>query len=283
MKTALIDERDDMALDVYRGGMRALQASGIPFLVGGAFALEIYCGVTRRTKDMDLFVRPEHAEPVLSSLSKSGYTTEMRFPHWLGKAFKDEHCIDVIFGSGNGISTVDGEWFAYAPTADVLDLAVRLVPPEEMIWSKAFIMERARFDGGDIAHLLRGRGKSLDWSRLLRRFNGHWRILLSHLILFGFIYPGHRLLIPRWLMEELMRRVHREMTCLPSDERLCQGTLLSWSEYLMDTDEGNYRDARLSPYGALSLSETTHITNTLSHERHNNGDTDKKADPERGT
>jgi hypothetical protein len=51
----------------------------------------------------------------------------------------------------------------------------------------------------------------------------------------------------------------------------------------MDTDEGNYRDARLSPYGALSLSETTHITNTLSHERHNNGDTDKKADPERGT
>ena len=30
-----------------------------------------------------------------------------------------------------------------------------LIPAEEMIWSKAFIMERERYDGADVAHILR--------------------------------------------------------------------------------------------------------------------------------
>lgn len=30
---------------------------------------------------------------------------------------------------------------------------------------------------------------TLDWSRLARRFGQHWRVLPSHLILFGCIYP----------------------------------------------------------------------------------------------
>ena len=33
-----------------------------------------------------------------------------------------------------------------------------VVPAEEMIWSKAFIQERERFDGADIHHLLRCKG-----------------------------------------------------------------------------------------------------------------------------
>lgn len=269
MKTSLIDERDDTAQDVYRTGIIALQSSGIPFLIGGAFALEVYTGLTRRTKDLDVFVRPQDVERVLDALSNAGYQTEIRFPHWLGKAFKDEHFVDIIFGSGNGIGQVDDEWFIHASNASLLHCPVRLVPPEEMIWSKAFVMERERYDGGDIAHLLRGCGKTLDWSRLLKRFNGHWRVLFSHLILFGFIYPGHRLKVPQWLLEELIRRLQREMTSVPTDERLCQGTLLSWSQYLMHVEHGgDYRDARLPPYGALSLSETAHITETLSHECH---------------
>jgi hypothetical protein len=58
---------------------------------------------------------------------------------------------------------------------------------EETIWSKAFVMERERYDGADIAHLLRASAERLDWHRLLERFDAHWPVLLSHLILFGFI------------------------------------------------------------------------------------------------
>ena len=37
----------------------------------------------------------------------------------------------------------------------VLDQPARLVPAEEIIWTKAFIMERERYDGADVAHILR--------------------------------------------------------------------------------------------------------------------------------
>ena len=37
----------------------------------------------------------------------------------------------------------------------------------------------------------------------MRRFGAHWRVLLSHLVLFGFIYPGERSLIPSSLMKDL--------------------------------------------------------------------------------
>ena len=64
----------------------------------------------------------------------------------------------------------------------VLDVPVRLIPAEEMIWSKAFVMERERYDGADVAHILRACAETLDWPRLLQRFDGHWRVLLQHLV-----------------------------------------------------------------------------------------------------
>lgn len=54
-------------------------------------------------------------------------------------------------------------------------------------------MERERFDGADVAHIILKRGKRLDWGRLLSRFGEHWRVLLSHLILFDYIYPSEKL------------------------------------------------------------------------------------------
>ena len=244
----------DTARDGYRQSLEVLQCSGIPCLVGGAFAFETYTGLTRRTKDLDVFARQDDVGPLLRRLSDAGYQTELRFPHWLAKAFKEDHFIDIIFGSGNGLCSVDELWFEHAERATVLDLPVRIVPPEEMIWSKAFIMERERYDGADIAHLLLGRGKTLNWARLLNRFHTHWRVLFSHLVLFGFIFPAHRLTVPKWLMDELMRRLQLEMACLPAGDRVCQGTLLSWSQYLMDVEGGGYIDAR-----HLSVADTTRI------------------------
>ena len=98
----------------------------------------------------------------------------------------------MIYCSGNGVAEVDDEWFSFAADGEILGVPVRLCPAEEMIWSKAYVQERERFDGADIAHLIRCRGKSMDWDRLLRRFGDHWRVLFSHLVLFGFIYPGDR-------------------------------------------------------------------------------------------
>src|SRR4030095_4312876 len=98
--------------------------------------------------------------------------------------------IDVIYNSGNGIAAVDDAWFRHARTGRVLSVAVRFCPAEEMIWSKAFIMERERFDGADVMHLLYVHGTSLRWERLLARFGCHWPVLLAHIRLFRFRYHG---------------------------------------------------------------------------------------------
>jgi hypothetical protein len=252
--------------DVYREALAALLKAKVPFLVGGAFALESYTGRLRPTKDLDLFVQPADRLRLMQRLSDAGFRTEWRFPHWLGKAYKDDRSIDIIYSSGNGLCTVDEAWFNYSLAADVLGLPVRIVPAEEMLWSKAFVMERNRYDGGDIAHLLRARAQTMDWARLLFRFGGHWRVLFSHIILFGFIYPEQRLRVPDWFMHEMMRRLKLDMQCLPADRTVCQGTLLSWAQYLGDLDRGEYQDARHAPRGKLTSHDTQHMTAVLQQE-----------------
>jgi len=258
--------QEDPAHDLYREALTCLRNAKVPFLVGGAFGLESYTGLVRRTKDLDLFVRPGDRLQVLQRLADAGFHTEWRFTHWLGKACKGDRSIDVIFSSGNGLCTVDDLWFRHALPAVILGVEVQVVPPEEMLWSKAFVMERNRYDGGDIAHLLQARASTMDWARLLYRFNIHWRVLFSHVILFGFVYPAHRMRIPEWFMHEMMRRLELDMQSLPSDRRVCQGTLLSWSQYLVHLDRGEYEDARHIPRGRLTWDETRHMTDVLRQE-----------------
>ena len=242
----------------YRRGLLTLIDHQIPFLVGGGYAFERYTDIVRRTKDFDIFVCPRDCDRALRVLAEVGYRTDLTFPHWLGKAFCDDNFIDVIFNSGNGICRVDEGWFSHAIEDQVLDIPVRLCPPEEMIWSKAFIQERERYDGADIAHVLRARGPQLAWPRLLQRFGDHWRVLLSHLVLFGLIYPAERTQIPGWVMDDLIGRLQPELR--EAGERWCQGTLLSRAQYLFDVLHWGYQDARLLPKGTMTREEIDHWT-----------------------
>ncbi len=229
----------------YRQVLLTLTEAGLPFVVGGALALRYYTGIIRHTKDLDLFVRLEVYPRVLEKLAGRGYRTELTDPQWLAKVFSEAHFVDVIFGSGKGLGPVDQSWFEHAVDGEILGLPARICPPEEMIWSKAFIMERERYDGADVAHLLRARGPELDWPRLLQRFGTHWRVLLGHLVLFGFIYPSERSQIPAWVQAELLSRHQREMNSSAVPERICQGTFLSGTQYLIDLERWGYQDARL--------------------------------------
>jgi len=222
----------------------ALQAAEVPFLIGGAYVVEVYSGVSRRTKDFDLYIRPNHLNAALAALARAGYKTEVTFPHWLAKARQGRDIVDLIFRAGNGLCEVDDSWFERARDGELLDLPVKLCAPEEMIWMKAYIMERERFDGADIAHILRCCAAEIDWAHLVRRFGPDWRVLLSHLILFGYIYPGDRARIPATIMEDLITRLRGEARAA-GPERLCRGTLLSRQQYLVDVQEWGLRDARL--------------------------------------
>jgi hypothetical protein len=238
--------------------------SQIPFLVGGAFAFERYTGFSRETKDFDIFVLPDDVPRVLDLLGQT-YHTELTYPHWLGKIISDDGFIDVIFNSGNGVSRVDRLWFDHAREGPAVGLPLRFCPPEETIWSKAFVMERNRYDGADIAHLLYAQGANLDWRRLLWRFGVHWRVLLSHLVLFGFVFPDQPEVIPQWVLRDLTTRLlegDAEERRFVTD-RVCRGTLLSLMQYLGDVERHGYQDGREIPYGNMSRADIEYWTHNV--------------------
>jgi hypothetical protein len=121
---------------------------------------------------------------------------------------------------------------------------VGVIPVDEMIWSKAFVMERHRFDGADVAHLLRARAERIDWQRLLTRFGANSRVLLAHLVLFGFVYPRDAARVPAPVMNDLLRRVEGELRVSADASTVCRGTLLSREQYQVDIERWGYTSAR---------------------------------------
>lgn len=242
----------------YRQALSILTEAGVPHLVGGAYAYARYTGIQRHTKDFDIFIRKDDFDRAAKAFEVAGYRSELTFPHWLGKAYgKGEDFVDLIFSAGNGVARIDDRWFEYAVKDEVFGVETLLIPAEEMIWSKGMIMERERFDGADVAHVIRAVGEKLDWDRLLERFGPFWRVLYAHIVLFGFSYPSDRAKVPARVVDELTERVRQETRAGNSDEKVCYGTVISRQQYLKDIDAWGYEDARLV-HGTMSEAEIAH-------------------------
>ena len=248
----------------YRAAMQQLEQANVPFLVGGAYAFGVYTGISRDTKDFDLFLQPQDVDRALETIEAKGYEKERTFPHWLAKVKCGDDVIDLIYRAGNGLCEVDGSWFARARPNQMLGFQVKLCAPEDIIWMKGFIMERERYDGADIAHLIECCAETIDWRHLVQRFGPDWRLLLSHLILFGYIYPGERERIPAKVMDHLIGRLRNEPSAQGS--KICRGTLLSRQQYLRDIEERGFRDARLDTRVKMDDEDITLWTDAIARD-----------------
>jgi len=237
------------SIPFYRTVLRTLKDAGLPFLIGGGYALRYYTRIRRVARDLDVMVVREDWPRAARALRKAGIYTRLPFPHWLGKAVNGVSYVDIIFSSGNAMVSVQRDWFDLAVRARVIGCDVLICPPEELLWSKAFVMERERFDGADVLHLILKVGKAFDWQRLCERFAGHERVLLSHLLLFGYVYPTQADLVPPAVIRRLMAVSPGLRSC---DVKLCRGPLLSRAQYLVDLERWGFVDARLPPHGPLS-------------------------------
>jgi hypothetical protein len=241
----------------YVDAMRHLDAARIPFVVGGGYAMAYYTGIARNTKDLDLFIRPTDRDRALTTLTAAGYRTEFFFPFWISKALCGDAFIDILYNSGNGACPVDDDWFRYAEPAEVLGYSAKLAPPEDQLWSKAFVQDRDRYDGADVAHLMLCRGQRFDWERLLRRFaGGHEAVLLAHCILFRYSYPSERHCVPDWVVERLQSAVQDGVGLdRMNGTRVCRGTFLAQHGYGTPLRTWGFTDGRIQPYGPLTREE----------------------------
>ncbi len=245
----------------YRDVIREFQAAGVPFHIGGAYALMHHTGIKRATGDLDLMVRQQDWPHVERTLHAAGIAVSKPFPHWLGKARSSRGEVDIIFNGGNGLTPVDDVWLARGRPGRVLGFDVQLTPPEELLWTKAFVMERERFDGADVQHLLLALAESLDWAHLRWRFRGHERLLAAHLVLFTFVYPGHAHRLPPDLLTELLGTP--EDPAITATPWICRGTLISRAQFLEDVSAWGFLDARRPPFGAMTDEQLDVWTNAI--------------------
>lgn len=250
-------------VEFYRNTLQVLADAEIPFMVGGAYALARYTEIERYTKDLDLFLPSAELRSAVEALTSADLKTELTHPHWLAKVLHDGETVDLIFASGNGVVYVDKAWLNHAPRAEVLGVETWICPPEETITMKSFVMERERYDGADVAHMLKTAAGRIDWERLINLFGPHWEVLYSHLILFGYIFPSRRGSIPSWVMDELAGRLRRLYEQAPLHENICRGTLLSRAQYLHDVEQGDFKDARRWPEGTLTSDEISAWTRAI--------------------
>lgn len=271
LASSLEDEVPPETAAFYRRALQVLADAAVPFLVGGAFAHACYTGIRRSTKDLDLFIRREDYERVAALMQSEGWRAELSYPHWLAKVYCGDDFIDLIFNTGNGLMPVDDRWFRDNPHAEVLGVPVSISNMEDGLLSKAFIMERERFDGADIAHLLRANAEQIEWRSVMERIGAHWRVLLAHLTLFGYIYPGERHRLPRWVMDELTTRLAAENRApAAAGSRVCAGTLLSREQYLHDVEQLGYVDGRLTRASTMTPQDVAGWTEAIP---------DREADP----
>ncbi len=230
--------------EVYRRALQALNQASVPFVVAGAYAIYEHTGIYRQTKDLDLFVEPKVVLPAACALHDAGFVMRLEDLHWLAKAFIGDKFVDLIYGMGNAIGQIDGNWFTHSRPSVLAAEPVRIAPAEELIWHRLFINERHRHDMSDILHLLLCEGDTLDWHRLVARVGEHWPLLLAQLQLFSYVYPGYRSNVPAWVIEQLMDSARAEIGRDEEDADLTRGTLISRFSFAIDVREWGFSDPR---------------------------------------
>jgi len=226
----------------FKEALTLLNDSGVPYLLGGAFAMFHYTGIFRNTKDLDIFCKVTEYPTILKHFAAHGYKIELTDVRWLAKIFKGDFFIDVIFDTVNNICRVDDEWYKHASAAEFVGVPVKFIPPEELIWCKLYVQNRERNDSADINHTFLKYGKKLDWNRLLRRVDQHWHLLLAQILIFQFVYPSvYRDIVPKWLFDELMRRAYEQYELPKPIEKVCRGPLIDQTQYQIDIKEWDYK------------------------------------------
>jgi hypothetical protein len=229
------------AISCYRSALATLRAEGIPFAVAGAFAMQKHSGIWRDTKDLDVVVEARVIPAATEALQHAGFETFVKDPVWLAKAYKGEYFVDLITALGNAVLIVDEEWIKRAVPDDVLGISCGVLGVEEMIASKIFVSRRERFDGADVAHLLRAQSRSLDWDRLVQLLDGHSELLLWALVFFAYVYPAHVKDIPQriWdgLLSDFRMRIARSQATDPF-----RGTLIDPNMFSIDVKDWGERD-----------------------------------------
>ncbi len=196
------DMVDEANWELYENVMDACALAGITFALGGAFSLATYTGITRNTKDLDLYVLPcdrARAIDVVTGLGLKDYFDEAPYErHWIYRAHQNDTIIDVIWAMAIKRAEVD-TWWMSGPSVQLRGRTVKVLPAEAILLDKLYIIQRERCDWPDVLNLLYSHGQKLDWKDVLKHLGDDVPLLSGALSVFRWLSPGVAARFPEWL------------------------------------------------------------------------------------
>jgi len=192
---------DPVEQDHYIRALTALNDAGINFMLGGAFAVCHYSNWWRNTHDLDIYITPDQLEKAKLCIDVAGFKNmgeQMEGDNeWIYHARRDGTVIDLIYRFANLANYIQPDWFDRAPWAKFLGVDVQILPLEELIWMKIFVINRDRCDWPDIMRIIRSQCSNLNWHRLIEVLGDEHCLLLEGLIaVYDWQNPGCMECIP---------------------------------------------------------------------------------------
>jgi Nucleotidyl transferase of unknown function (DUF2204) len=200
----LISEKE---WEVYRQVIMRAREEGIPFAVGGGFAVAAYTGRWRDTKDLDLYTTPAHRDALIGVTADAGlkdfYARSPYDRRWIYRAACGDVIVDIIFAMANLRAHVDEQWLREGGEIHIRGENLPVVPAEEMVWNKLYVMQHDRCDWTDVLNLLYSSAQHLDWEYLLNRLGDDTPLLAAALSIYRWLCPGRSRRVPAWVWERL--------------------------------------------------------------------------------
>lgn len=198
--TAWTQDIPDTEWPIYERAINAFHPLNRRFMLAGAFSLATYTGRWRNTKDLDFYVLPDDRQLFIDALTRAGFTDYYeKLPyvrHWIYRAWKDDCIVDIIWAMANQRAQVDEQWFEGAPQVTVHDHVLDVVPAEELLWCKLYVLQKDRCDWGDVINLIHALDGRMDWEHLMARLDEDLPLLIGLLNVYCWLCPGSDLHLP---------------------------------------------------------------------------------------
>jgi hypothetical protein len=192
---------------IYAKAIQAVRSANVPFMLGGGFALASFTGRWRDTKDVDFYIQPGHRDRVVEALSNAGfkdYFAERPYDRkWIYRSVQTGVIVDIIWAMANQRTQVDELWFERSGQVELRGERLAIVPPEELMWCKLYILQRDHCDWTDVFNLLYAAGPRLDWQHLIDRLEEDTPLLKALLQVYAWLCPKDVLKLPKSLWKTL--------------------------------------------------------------------------------
>lgn len=144
----------------------ALRDAGIPYAVGGGFAIWARGG-PETGHDLDILIRPQDAERGLQALVDAGLEPDDPPEDWLLKAYDGDVLVDLIFNPAGG--EITDELLGRADAVEVMAMRVPLASLEDVLSQKLLAITEQEPDFASELEIARSLREQIDWEAVRRR------------------------------------------------------------------------------------------------------------------